>query len=97
LDNEFYISLSGIITFKNASDLREVIRNFPLQQILIETDSPFLAPVPFRGKMNEPSYVKYISEYLSNFLNISQKKFNKITYNNFYKLFSKAIRYNEIS
>jgi TatD DNase family protein len=97
LDNEFYISLSGIITFKNASDLREVIRNFPLQQILIETDSPFLAPEPFRGKMNEPSYVKYISEYLSNFFNISQKKFNEITDNNFYKLFSKAIRYNEIS
>ena len=97
LDNEFYISISGIITFKNANDLREVISDFPLQQILIETDSPFLAPVPFRGKMNEPSYVKYISEYLSDFYNISQKKFNEITDNNFYKLFSKAIRYNEIS
>ena len=97
IDNEFYISLSGIITFKNANNLREVIKNFPLQQILIETDSPFLAPMPFRGKMNEPSYVKYISEYLSNFYNISQNKFNEITDNNFYKLFSKAIRYNEIS
>jgi|TARA_B100000959_G_scaffold33502_1_gene31848 TatD DNase family protein len=97
LDNEFYISLSGIITFKNANELREVINNFPLQQILIETDSPFLAPVPFRGKMNEPSYVKYISKYLSDFYDISQKEFNEITDNNFYKLFSKAIRYNEIS
>ena len=97
LDNEFYISLSGIITFKNANDLREVVSDFPLQQILIETDSPFLAPVPFRGKVNEPSYVKYICEYLSDFYNISQKKFNGITDNNFYKLFSKAIRYNEIS
>ena len=97
LDNEFYISLSGIVTFKNAIDLRKVIHNFPLQQILIETDSPFLAPVPFRGKMNEPSYVKYISEYLSNFYNISQNKFNEISDNSFYKLFSKAIRYNEIS
>ena len=97
LDNEFYISLSGIVTFKNAIDLRKVIHNFPLQQILIETDSPFLAPVPFRGKMNEPSYVKYISEYLSNFYNISQNKFNEISDKNFYKLFSKAIRYNEIS
>ncbi len=74
LDNEFYISLSGIITFKNANDLREVIIDFPLQQILIETDSPFLAPVPFRGKMNEPSYVKYISEYLSNFFKYFSKK-----------------------
>ena len=97
LDNEFYISLSGIVTFKNAIDLRKVIHNFPLQQILIETDSPFLAPVPFRGKMNEPSYVKYISEYLSNFYNISQNKFNEISDKNFYKLFSKAIRYNEIT
>ena len=97
LDNEFYISISGIITFKNANDLREVISDFPLQQMLIETDSPFLAPIPFRGKMNEPSYVKYISEYLSKFYNISQKEFNEITDNNFYKLFSKAIRYNEIS
>ena len=97
LDNEFYISISGIITFKNANDLREVISDFPLQQMLIETDSPFLAPEPFRGKMNEPSYVKYISEYLSDFYNIPHKKFNDITDNNFYKLFSKAIRYNEIS
>jgi len=97
LDNEFYISLSGIITFKNANDLREVISDFPLQQMLIETDSPFLAPEPFRGKINEPSYVKYISEYLSDFYNIPQKKFNEITDNNFYKLFSKAIRYNKIS
>ena len=97
LDNEFYISLSGIVTFKNANNLREVINNFPLHQILIETDSPFLAPVPFRGKTNEPSYVKYISEYLSDFYNISQKKFSEITDNNFYNLFSKAIRYSEIS
>ena len=96
LDNEYYISLSGIVTFKNANDLRKVIYNFPLQKILIETDSPYLAPVPFRGKLNEPSYVKYISEYLSSFFGISQKEFNEITDNNFYKLFSKAIRYNEI-
>ena len=73
------------------------INNFPLHQILIETDSPFLAPAPFRGKINEPSYVKYISEYLSDFYNISQKKFSEITDNNFYNLFSKAIRYSEIS
>ena len=74
-----------------------MIKNFPLKQILIETDSPFLAPIPFRGKINEPSYVNYISKYLSNFFNISQKEFNKITDNNFYNLFSKAIRYSEIS
>ena len=69
----------------------------PLNLILIETDSPFLTPVPHRGKSNEPSYVKYISEYLSNFFNLSKEEFNNIIDNNFYNLFSKAIRYNEIT
>ena len=96
IDNEFYISISGIITFKNANDLREVIKDFPLHQMLIETDSPFLSPTPFRGKMNEPANVKFISEYLSDFYKIPQIEFNSIIDNNFYKLFSKAIRYNEI-
>ena len=97
IDNNYYISLSGIITFKNANNLRDIIKNIPLDLLLIETDSPFLSPVPFRGKINEPSYVKYIAEYLSIFFNISLNEFIKITDNNFYKLFSKAIRYNEIS
>ena len=97
LENNFYISLSGIITFKNANELREVIKSIPLKNILIETDSPFLAPAPLRGKINEPSYVKYIAEYLADFYKISLKDFNKETDNNFYNLFSKAIRYKEIS
>ena len=97
LDNEFYISLSGIITFKNSIDLRNVIKSIPLKWILIETDSPFLAPVPFRGKTNEPSFIKYTAEYLSDFYKISLEEFINVTDNNFYKLFSKAIRYNEIS
>ena len=97
LDNDFYISLSGIITFKNAEQLRNVIKDVPLSSILIETDSPFLAPVPFRGKTNEPSYVKFIGEYLSSFYNITVDQISKTTDDNFYKLFSKAIRYNEIS
>ena len=97
LDNNFYLSLSGIVTFKNAENLRNVIKSAPLDRILIETDSPFLAPTPKRGKDNEPSYVKYIYEYLSNFFNLSFNEFNAVIDNNFYKLFSKAIRYNEIS
>ena len=97
IDNNFYISLSGIITFKNALELRDNIKDVPLSSILIETDSPFLSPEPFRGKLNEPSYIKYIIDYLSGFFNISKDVIIKETDDNFYKLFSKAIRYNEIS
>ena len=97
LDNEFYLSLSGIITFKNAEDLRKVVKNVPMSSLLIETDSPFLAPTPHRGKVNEPSFVKHVAEYLSIFFKLSLEELVSITDNNFYKLFSKAIRYNEIS
>ena len=94
LEFGYYISLSGIITFKNANDLREVIKDVPLSYILIETDSPFLAPVPMRGKQNEPSFVKYIAEYLSHLYLVPFEKFIQTTDNNFYNLFSKAKRYN---
>ena len=97
LDNDFTISLSGIVTFKNANELRGVISSVPLSNIIIETDSPFLSPSPHRGKQNQPSYVKYTAEYLSNFFNVKFQEFIDITDNNFYKLFSKAIRYNKIS
>jgi len=97
LDNGFFISLSGIVTFKNAHNLREVINIVPTKYILIETDSPFLSPAPNRGKINEPSYIKFIAKYLSDLYKISLDEFIEITDNNFYKLFSKAIRYNEIS
>ena len=97
LENGFYLSLSGIITFKNAEELRTVIKNVPLSSVLIETDSPFLTPTPHRGKINEPSFVKHVAEYLSIFFKVPFEEFISITDNNFYKLFSKAIRYNEIS
>ena len=97
LDNGFYISLSGIITFKNAQNIRDVISCVPLSSILIETDSPFLAPIPYRGKNNEPSYVKFIGEFLSEFFQTPLDSFESIINDNFYELFSKAIRYNEIS
>jgi len=97
IENNYFLSLSGIVTFKNANDLRNIIRDVPLSSILIETDSPFLAPVPFRGKPNEPSYVRHTAEFLANFFNISLNVFINHTDDNFYKLFSKAIRYNKIS
>tara|TARA_B100001057_G_scaffold390774_1_gene398830 strand:+ start:1947 stop:2729 length:783 start_codon:yes stop_codon:yes gene_type:complete len=96
LKNNYYISLSGIITFKNAHKLRNIIKNYPLELILIETDSPFLAPEPMRGKINEPSYIKYTAEYLSNFLNLEINEFEKLTNNNFFKLFSKAKKDNHL-
>jgi len=94
IENNYYISLSGIITFKNAKNLREIIKNISIDNILLETDSPFLSPVPMRGKTNEPAFVKYTAKYLSNFFNIPFDQLIKKTDNNFYKLFSKAKRYN---
>ena len=95
IDSNYYISLSGIVTFKNANDLREVIKTIPLTSILIETDSPFLSPMPYRGKTNEPSYVYFIGKYLANFFNVQIDEFEKTTDNNFYNLFSKAIPYSD--
>jgi len=97
LENNYYISLSGIVTFKNAQNLRDIIKDIPLNLLLIETDSPFLSPTPHRGKMNQPCNVRIIGEFLSHLYNISINKLENITDNNFYKLFSKAIRYNIIS
>ena len=96
LDRDYFLSLSGIITFKNADKLRDTIKDVPISSILIETDSPFLSPVPFRGKLNEPSHVRFTAEYLSDFLQMSLSKIVKNTDDNFYNLFSKAIKYNEI-
>ena len=93
IENQYFVSISGIVTFKNADNLRNTIKNISIDNILLETDSPFLAPVPKRGKSNEPSFVKYTAEFLSNFYNVSFNELIKITDNNFYKLFSKAKRY----
>lgn len=85
-----FISISGIITFKNAESLREVVKKIPLSRLLIETDSPYLAPVPNRGKVNQPSYVLYTAKYLADLLDIDYVEFCKITTENFFTLFSKA-------
>ncbi|MBX7146017.1 MAG: TatD family hydrolase [Alphaproteobacteria bacterium] len=90
IDLGFYISFSGIITFKNAQNLRDIAKTIPLDKILIETDSPYLAPVPKRGQINQPAYVKYVAEFMANLLMIPLNDFIKITHDNFLNLFNKA-------
>lgn len=85
-----YISLSGIITFKNAQKIRDAIIDVPLDRILIETDSPFLAPIPHRGQRNEPSFVVQVNKTLAQIKNISEDECAKITTENFFRLFDKA-------
>ena len=85
---ESYFSASGIITFKNSSVLQETFRLIPNDKLLIETDSPYLAPEPLRGKKNEPSYIKHTLEKLADIKNISVDKIEKITSQNFNLLFN---------
>ncbi len=83
----FYISFSGIVTFKNATELAEVAKKIPMEQLLIETDAPYLAPVPKRGKENQPAYVRYTAEFLSELRGIPLTEFAEITTQNFLRLF----------
>jgi len=87
----FYISFSGIVTFKNATQLKEVAQKIPLNKILVETDSPYLAPVPFRGKTNQPAYVKYVAQEIANLRGISLDEVMQATTANFFSLFRSAI------
>ncbi len=93
LDQNFYISISGIVTFKNALQVQEVASKVPLEKLLIETDSPFLAPMPFRGKENYPFYVKYVAEKIAELRGISYEEVVEVTGNNFFNLFQKANNY----
>ena len=86
----FHISLSGIVTFKSAKDLQEVAKRVPLNRLLIETDSPYLAPTPFRGKMNQPGYVRHVAEHVAALRGISVEEVGAATTANFFKLFSHA-------
>jgi len=88
MDLGFYISFSGIVTFKNAQALKEVARRVPLERMLIETDSPYLAPVPFRGRTNEPGLVKYVAEEIARLRDISLDQVAATTTSNFFKLFN---------
>ncbi|WP_299581022.1 TatD family hydrolase [uncultured Microbulbifer sp.] len=90
LDLNYYISLSGIVTFKNAEDLRDVARKLPLERLLVETDSPYLAPVPYRGKPNIPAYVREVAEFIAELRGISYEQLAEITTENFLRLFPRA-------
>lgn len=90
LDIGMYISISGIVTFKNAEHVKEVARFTPIDRLLIETDSPYLAPVPMRGKTNEPSFVKYIADYIAELKSLTTKEVINQTTKNFFQLFAKA-------
>ncbi|WIM06313.1 MAG: TatD family hydrolase [Candidatus Nitricoxidivorans perseverans] len=95
LDLGFYISFSGIVTFKNAQSLKEIVRWVPLDRLLIETDAPYLAPVPHRGKINEPAYVRHVAEEIARLRDISLEEVAKATTDNFFRLFRKAVRPHE--
>lgn len=90
LDLGMYISISGIVTFKNATNLQEIVKWLPINRILIETDSPYLAPTPYRGKRNEPAFVKEVAEYIACLKNMNYEKIAETTTNNFFQLFRKA-------
>lgn len=90
LDMGFYISLSGILTFKSAADLREVAKFVPDDRLLIETDSPYLAPVPYRGKLNNPSYVPWVARLLGELRGASSEAIGELTTRNFLRLFPKT-------
>lgn len=92
MDLGFYISISGIVTFKNAQQVQDVVTKTPLDRLLIETDSPFLAPVPYRGKRNDPSLVIHVAEKIAELKQISLAEVKERTTNNFFDLFSKVKR-----
>lgn len=92
LDMGYYVSFSGIITFKSAAELREVVKMVPLDRMLIETDSPYLAPVPFRGKTNEPSYVPWVARAIAEILGLTEEAVGMATRRNFVRLFSQVER-----
>ncbi len=90
LDIGFYLSFSGIVTFKNATELQDIAKDTPDDRILVETDAPFLAPVPHRGKANHPAYVRHTGEFLANLRGVEIDDFARQTTENFYTLFDKA-------
>jgi len=87
LDLGFYISFSGIVTFKSATQVQDVARKCPIDRVLVETDSPYLAPVPLRGKTNEPAYVRHTAQYVADLKGMPLKELAEQTTNNFFELF----------
>lgn len=92
LDLGMYISISGIVTFRNADALREVTRQIPADRLLIETDSPYLAPVPHRGHQNEPAYVADVAKFVAELRGVSTESLAEQTSENFFRLFAQAQR-----
>jgi TatD DNase family protein len=90
LAQNFHISLSGIVTFKNALDVQDVARRVPLERLLIETDSPYLAPVPHRGKSNEPAYVSHVGRFIAQLRGMTEAELGAATTDNFFRLFAAA-------
>jgi TatD DNase family protein len=92
LDLGFYISISGIVTFRNAEELRDIVRDVPLDRLLIETDAPYLAPVPYRGRRNEPAYVAATAACVAALKGVEPDQLAAVTTDNFFRLFWKAVR-----
>jgi TatD DNase family protein len=90
LDLGYYISISGIVTFRNADSLRDVAKKVPMDRLLVETDSPYLAPVPYRGKSNQPRYVRAVAEYVADLRGMSLESLAEQTSANFFRLFNRA-------
>ena len=92
LDLGFYLSFSGILTFQNATMLRDIAKTVPADRLLIETDCPYLAPNPHRGKPNEPAYVRHTAEFIANLRHVSLEELAQQTTDNFFNLFKGAVR-----
>ncbi|WP_022942689.1 TatD family hydrolase [Psychromonas hadalis] len=88
----FYISVSGIVTFKNAKELQAVIKEIPLERLLVETDAPYLAPVPHRGQENEPAFTADVAKFVADLKGVSVEELAKVTSDNFFNLFTQAKR-----
>ncbi|RUY04563.1 LuxR family transcriptional regulator, partial [Mesorhizobium sp. M7A.F.Ca.US.005.03.2.1] len=87
-----YVSFSGILTFKNSAELRAIAADVPHARLLVETDAPYLAPVPFRGKRNEPAYVAHTAKVLAETIGVSEAEIADLTTDNFFRLFGKMPR-----
>lgn len=92
IDEGFYMSFSGMVTFKKNDELREIVSQVPLDKLLIETDAPFLAPVPHRGKINEPAFVVHTGQFIADLHNLTEQELAKHSKDNFFTLFDKALK-----
>lgn len=97
MEMNFYVSFSGIVTFKNAAALKDVARRMPAERLLVETDSPYLAPVPHRGKVNEPAFVRHVAQEIASLRGVQISEVERITTENYFRLFTGAAAMGEAS